>query len=88
LPSLIKNATLDIDSSVVYTELEQMRIRSKFPAHLTYIGLVTGKRYEWEKAGEIVLVNSEDVPELLSKVIGGAGCCGAVSNGNVVFEIV
>lgn len=63
-------------------------IQSIFPAHLKYTGLISGKSYEWEQAGAIVAVNSEDVPDLLSKRIGATGCCGGNSDGNKVFQVI
>jgi hypothetical protein len=61
-------------------------IQSLFPAHLKFIGL-SGQGYEWQKTGDIVYVNEEDAPNLLSKRIGNRGCCGVVrEGGNVLFQ--
>lgn len=60
-------------------------IQSLYPAHLKYVGIVSGKVYEWPKSGDIVSVDSADVADLLSKRIGARGCCGN-SDGNVVFQ--
>lgn len=56
-------------------------------AHLVYTGRVSGKRYEWPKAGDIVLVLSEDLSNLLEKRIGVSTCCGDPT-GNRVFQTV
>lgn len=61
-------------------------LQSLFPAHLKYIGL-SGQVYEWQKAGDVVHVNEEDVPTLLSKKIGRASCCGGQGGGNAVFQL-
>ena len=62
-------------------------LQSLFPAHLKYRGL-SGKEYEWQKAGDVVHVSEEDVPYLLSKRIGRGSCCGVRNEGgNVVFQI-
>jgi hypothetical protein len=61
-------------------------VQSLFPAHLKYTGRKSGKEYEWFNPGDVVAVNSEDVPELLSKTIGERLCCG--NQPNSVFQIV
>lgn len=63
------------------------RIQSLVDAHFFYTGQVTKRQYEWVRAGAIVEVDKLDVPELLSKRLGGKTCCGA-SEGNVIFEEV
>lgn len=63
-------------------------IQSIFPAHLKYRGLVTGKLYEWAKAGDMVSVDSADVTDLLSKRVGAKGCCGGNPDGNKVFQLL
>lgn len=67
------------------TIIRTVAIQSLYPAHLKYIGL-SGQEYEWVNAGTVVLVNEEDAPELLAKVIGTKGCCGVRSDGNVLFQ--
>lgn len=64
-------------------------IRSRLgDAHLIYYGAVTGAKYEWEQGGQVVSVNSLDVPDLLSKFAGGDSCCGGGRvGGNQIFEI-
>lgn len=61
------------------------KIESLLEAHLEYAGRESGKLYSWHKAGDIVLVDEADVPELLSKRLGKKTCCG---NGeNRIFQI-
>lgn len=67
------------------TIIKTVALQSLFPAHLKYRGL-SGQEYEWQKAGDIVTVNAEDAPELLSKRIGNRGCCGVQSDGNILFQ--
>jgi hypothetical protein len=62
-------------------------IESLMSAHLKYTGLVTGKQYEWPKAGDVVSVDERDVPNLLSKRVGTHDCCGASPDGNHVFQL-
>lgn len=64
----------------------EVLVQSLIEAHLTYTGRVSGKQYEWLKAGNTVLVLEEDVPELISKRLGGNPCCGNPV-GNKIFEV-
>jgi len=67
----------------------EVAVRSVYPSRLVYVGTTSGQRYEWEDAGAIVMVLSEDVPPLLSKRIGSKSCCGALNeDGNKVFDLV
>lgn len=71
------------------TIIKEIAVQSVYPSRLIYIGVVSGKEYEWKDAGSIVMVLAEDVPNLIEKRIGKGSCCGAVSqDGNKVFEIV
>lgn len=63
------------------------RIQSLMDAHLIYDGQVSGRHYEWTRAGAIVEVDILDVPELIAKRLGGKTCCGN-EGGNSIFEIV
>lgn len=65
-----------------------INIRAIYPSILKYTGLVTGKQYIWNGAGDVVGVDHEDAPYLLSKRIGGRSCCGVQQNGNKLFERV
>lgn len=70
------------------TIIEEAAIVSLYDSRLIYRGDVSGKEYEWGRAGAVVMVLLEDVPPLLAKRIGNRGCCGAVNEGgNKVFEI-
>lgn len=63
-----------------------VQIESMIDAHLVYTGQVSGKQYEWTKAGSIQLVDERDAPALLSKRIGERSCCGEGLQGNLVFQ--
>lgn len=68
-------------------KISTVAIESLFPAHLKYFG-VSGQEYQWFKAGDVVHVNEEDVPTLLSKRIGRGSCCGVRNeDGNVLFQL-
>jgi len=67
--------------------IKSIKIQSLISAHLMYSGRESGKQYEWTRAGAIVDVDETDVPELLSKRLGGKTCCGS-GDGNVIFEKV
>lgn len=70
------------------TIIKEIGVQSLYDSRLIYRGDVSGKEYEWKKAGDIVMVLAEDVPSLLDKRIGKGSCCGAVNqNGNKVFEL-
>jgi hypothetical protein len=68
------------------TKINKVALQSLFPAHLKYIGL-SGKEYQWQKAGDVVHVLEEDAPTLLSKKHKHRGCCGVYSDGNVLFQL-
>lgn len=65
---------------------EEILVQSLIEAHLTYTGRSSGKQYEWLKAGDTVSVLADDVPELISKRLGGNPCCGNPV-GNKIFDI-
>lgn len=67
--------------------INYVKIRSLVDAHFTYIGRESGEQYEWKNAGAISSVDERDVPELLTKRLGGKTCCGG-SDGNLIFEVV
>ena len=62
------------------------KIQSLIDSKLVYEGRSSGKLYEWQRAGDIIAVREEDVPELLSKRIGERSCCGEGLLGSKVFE--
>lgn len=66
-----------------------VHIRALYPSIIKYAGQVTGKPYVWNGAGDVVGVDADDAPFLLSKKIGGRSCCGGLNpNGNKLFEKV
>lgn len=64
-----------------------VNVQSLIDAHLIYTGRESGKQYEWNRAGAIVSVYETDVPELLSKRLGGKPCCGGDEEGNRIFQL-
>ena len=70
----------------IQPEVRIVRIKAIYPATIKYAGQVTGQLYTWLGAGDVQPVDERDVPFLLEKRIGNRGCCGAVHNGNKVFE--
>jgi hypothetical protein len=61
------------------------KIQSQIDSHLVYTGRVSGKQYEWKRAGDVLMVDEHDAPELLAKRIGERSCCGEGLLGNQVF---
>ena len=74
-----------VDEIAIPDKIKLVKIESLLEAHLEYTGRVSGKLYHWQKAGDIVLVDEADVPELLSKHLGKKMCCG--SGDNRIFQI-
>lgn len=68
------------NSTIIY-----VNIQSLIDAHSIYLGKVSGRQYDWMKAGDVVQVLSEDVPDLLSKRRLKKSCCG--SGQNQIFQI-
>lgn len=78
---------VDSESTTLYNKSESVvRLRSLRSATVKYTGLVTGKQYEWEKAGSVVEVDSLDSETLLAKRTKSS-CCGN-PNGTPIFELV
>ncbi len=71
-----------------YDELRRVQLQSQFPAQIIVIGQVSGERYVWSKAGDILEVDSRDLDELLLKGIGRGACCGNTFTGNLLFRLV
>ena len=81
--------SIALSDIVSYTIEEQsVKVVNKFPASISIRGQITGKLYEWGGAGVVVEVAKEDVPQLLTKKIGDASCCGNNQKGNLLFEVV
>jgi len=52
-------------------------LESNFPGVLNVTGKLSGKHYVFSGGGTVVLVDSEDVEDLLTKTFGGNSCCGS-----------
>lgn len=64
------------------------KIQSLIDSRLLYTGQISGEQYEWSRAGDIVVVDERDVPEMLAKRLGTRLCCGNnISDGNRIFEL-
>lgn len=81
----LKNQVKVAEVQAPVTINKTTKIESLLEAHLEYVGRESGKPYSWHKAGDIVLVDEADVPELLSKRLGKKTCCG--SGENRIFQI-
>jgi len=69
--------------SKIYTET--INLVSLIDARILVTGTVTGKQYEFARAGTPVAVDIRDKDELLNKKRGRA-CCGGNSN-SAIFQI-
>lgn len=67
--------------------INEKKVESLIDAHLLYDGQVSGRHYEWARAGTVQNVDERDVPELLSKRLGGKPCCGGDEEGNRIFQL-
>lgn len=76
-----------VEENTANSTINYVNIQSLIEAHLFYTGQATQRQYEWRSAGVIVGVDEKDVPELLSKRLGGKLCCGS-GNDNRIFQIV
>ena len=79
---------LKVDSEPIlpYNKEIKVRLVSLLDARLVYTGQVTGKQYEWIKAGSVIEVDAEDSKILLAKRIYGT-CCGNSPDGTPLFQI-
>ena len=74
--------------TVADSTIKYRKIQSLIEGKVIYDGKATGRHYEWMQSGAVVMVDEEDVPELLSKRLGGNLCCGGSRDGNLIFEVV
>lgn len=63
-----------------------VKLQSLVDARLLYDGRVSGKHYEWQRAGSIQAVDAVDAPDLLSKHIKTQSCCSG--SDSAVFQII
>lgn len=81
----IKNKVI-VEKLPVSVTLTSVKLQLMRDAHVVYDGPETGKHYEWQRAGSIVAVDSQDAPKLLEKRIKAQSCCNG--SDNPVFQIV
>lgn len=87
--SQLVEVSVDSESNTPYNyEGEPVRLRSLYDGRLMYTGQVTGKQYNWDKAGSIVEVSEIDALYLLEKRQGKNPCCGNLRDGVALFEKV
>lgn len=77
---------IEVSSGVKVSEIgkDTVPLRLRIPARYIAVGSVTGNRYEWQRAGDVVSVDSSDADVLLAKVVRGLCCSGTENN---VFEL-
>ncbi len=75
----------ETEPTITINEVKVVKVQSLIDSHLYYTGRESGKLYEWGKAGAIVEVDEQDVPELLSKRLGKKMCCG--TGNNQIFQL-
>jgi hypothetical protein len=79
-----KKAVVETKSNAPYNS--SVKLQLCIDAHAIYDGQVTGRHYDWARAGSVVAVDSRDAPALLEKRIITQSCC---NTGNIsVFQIV
>jgi len=84
LPGRVKRIVEETTPTVTINN--NVKIQSLIDAHLYYTGRESGRQYEWMKAGAIVEVDEQDVPELLAKRLGKKTCCGNHDR-NKIFQL-
>ena len=65
-----------VEETTPTVTIKLVKVQSLIDSHLYYTGRESGRQYEWARAGAIVDVDEQDVPELLAKRLGKKQCCG------------
>lgn len=81
-PKNVNKDTFEEELKVSYNS--GVKLQSLLDAHILYTGQVTGKSYEWVRAGSVVVVDEQDAPTLLKKRIKVHSCCNG--SDNAVFQ--
>ena len=85
-----ENKSPEVEVAVEYAPAEvyniTVKLQSLRDAHIQYTGQVSGKSYEWIRAGSIQAVDALDAPYLLNKRIKTQSCCSG--NDVAVFQQV
>lgn len=70
-----EKVTVEEVTAPVTIKVSYVKLQSQLDARLLYTGQVTGKSYEWTRAGSVVEVDALDAPYLLSKRTKKQSCC-------------
>lgn len=74
-----------------YTNTDRKSVKPKLQLQISVKVIVpsdktnSGKRYVWERSGDILEVEMEDLELLLNKRLGDKACCGGNSDGMKLF---
>ena len=71
-----RRKSIVVENAPKVTINQTVKVQSLIDSHLYYTGRESGRQYEWARAGAIVDVDEQDVPELLAKRLGKKQCCG------------
>ena len=80
----VSNVAVEQPLAPVYNST--VKLQSLRDAHIAYDGQLTGKHYEWNRAGSIQEVDANDAPYLLEKRIKTQSCCAV--NDTAIFQQV
>ena len=69
-------------------EEETIRLRLAKDLNLNIVGKVTGKKYNFPRAGSVVAIDKRDVNEMMKKRSGACGGCPSSIGPTPYFEIV
>jgi len=72
---VLGNKEVAVEQPAPKTYNSSVKLQSMVDARLLYDGRVSGKHYEWQRAGSVQVVDDLDAPDLLSKRIKTQSCC-------------
>ena len=73
--SYIRDSIVE-DERVKLEPPASVRLRSQYPGTVICIGSITGNRYVF-KPNDVIDVDANDAPKMLTKRFGGNSCCGS-----------
>lgn len=77
---------VQVEKPVIADTIKYVRLQLMIDAHAHYDGKVSGRHYEWQRAGSVTPVQAEDAPYLLERRIKAQSCCN--QSDNPVFQVV